>query len=128
MKKLFYVKCLLLIIVLSIFSATGSHSSSLKASSKKFGSCSAAYNLYASKNYTSITLTWRGSVPNYSYGGYYNYKDVNGYSRSQNFGASTGGTQVTISVPSSTYSITFKVNTICSDGTTTESAPGSFYF
>lgn len=113
---------------MSSFSATGSHSSSLKASSQKFGSCSAAYNLYASKNITSITLTWKGYVSNYSYGGYYNYKDGNGYTRSQSFGAPAGGTQVTISVPSSTYSITFRVTSICSDGTTTESAPASFYF
>lgn len=69
MKKLFYAKCILLIIALSSFSVTGSHSSFSKASAKKFGSCAPAGALYAEKNSTLITLRWKGSVSQYSCGG-----------------------------------------------------------
>lgn len=129
MKKLFYVKCILLIIALSSFSTTGSHSSFSKVSSRKF-SCSMASRLTATKNYSQISFNWSGALGStFSCGGYYNYIDPIYGNRTTSF---TGGyvstNNYTINVDPSASSVTFRVTTICPDGSTNTSNPASFTF
>lgn len=128
MKNVFYVACLLILTSLSSFTMKSHHSSSKKVSTKKF-SCAVATNLLATKNYSQITFTWSGSQnSSYSCGGYYNYTDVNG-NKSTNFtGSSVSTNAYTINVPTSTYSVTFRVTTLCADGSTNTSSPASFSF
>lgn len=129
MKKLFYVICLLVITALSSFSTTGYHSSFSKISEKKFGSCPTANGLLAQKNFGTVKLTWSGSGASYNYGGYYNYRTSDGGYGSANFSGSTAGNYANITVPSTTYSLTYQVSTVCTDGSITGSAgPASFNF
>jgi hypothetical protein len=92
--------------------------------------CSATSNLKAQKNYDQLQLNWDPvySVSTYQYGGYYNYYDTYGNQKSGNFGSTTGGTQITITIPPSTYSLTYRVVSNCPDGSTTESLAASFNF
>lgn len=77
----------------------------------------------------TVSLSWTGSGYSYSYGGYYNYKDQYNNLRSANFQGNAGGfTSASITVPASTYSLTYQVTTTCIDGTTATSSSASFYF
>lgn len=129
MKKLIYVTCLLLITALSSFSTTGNHSSFPKLSASKF-SCAVATNLMATKNYSQMTITWSGAPgSSYSCGGYYNYIDPIYGNRTTSFtGGYVSANSYTINVDPSAYSVTFRVTTICPDGSTNTSAPASFSF
>lgn len=96
---------------------------------KKFGSCPAANGLLAQKNFGTVKLTWSGSGASYNYGGYYNYRTSDGGYGSANFSGSTAGNYANITVPSTTYSLTYQVSTVCTDGSITGSAgPASFNF
>lgn len=122
MKKLLYVTCLFLITALSSFSTKSYHSSFSNLSAKKFGTCSAPTNLSAVKNGTSVTLSWTSGPLQHSYGGYYNYRDVYGNQTSANFGGSTSTYPISITVPSTAYSITFTATAYCTDGSYSTSA------
>lgn len=84
------------------------------------GSCAAPTSLQGELNGTNLKLTRNGvsGVTQYSYGGYLNPRGT--------FGGTTGGTQITITVPSGTTSGTFRITSLCSDGSSTTSAPQSF--
>lgn len=99
-----------------------------KSSITNCGSCNSAYSFIAQKNYNQLQLNWQGYVSTYAYGGYYNYYDGYGNPTSANFSGSTGGTQITITIPPSTYSVTFRVTSNCPDGSTTESSPSYTHF
>ncbi len=124
MKKLIYLTCLLLVTALSSFSTTGNHSFS-KLSANKFGTCGAPTNLIATVNGSQLTLKWISvpGVSTFSYGGYYNRT---GTPSVVNFGGTTSGTQITITIQSGFLSGTFRVTSQCSDGTTSESLPKTF--
>jgi hypothetical protein len=86
--------------------------------------CAAPTNLSAVKNGTSIVLSWTSSGGvSWSPGGYYNYTGG-----TSSFGFQTYTYPVSITVPSSTYSITFRVTVTCADGSTATSAPFSKSF
>lgn len=70
-------------------------------------------------------MKWTGAigVTTYSYGGYYNRT---GTPSVVNFGGTTSGTQITITIQSGFLSGTFRVTSQCSDGTTSESLPKNF--
>lgn len=86
--------------------------------------------LTAAKNYNHLQLNWNtvSGVTTFAYGGYYNYYDNYGNPTSGNFGSTTGGTQITITIPPSTYSVTFRVTSNCPDGSTSESSPSYTHF
>ena len=124
MKNLLYLTLLLSITVLFSFSSINKSPSHSKSAEARFGTCSAPTGLGASKNGFTVTLTWTGSSSCHSYGGYYNYNDNMG-SHVSNFGggACTNPGLAYISVPTGTYSITYRVTAICGDGTSSTSAP-----
>jgi hypothetical protein len=128
MKNLLFVTCLLFITGLSNTPKLNDYSIHQKLSINTCGSCSAAYGLGAQKNYNQLQLNWQGYVSTYSYGGYYNYYNSYGNPTSANFSGSTGGTQITLTIPPSTYSLTYRVTSNCSDGSTTESSPFYIHF
>lgn len=81
------------------------------------GTCTVPYNLDASKSGSYITLDWDGDPVTHSYGGYYNYYDDFGNATTQNFGSSTNTWPITMTVPSSTYRITYSATAYCTDST-----------
>lgn len=129
MKNFLFVTCLLFITA-SPFSKTDTPSSFKKLHTAECGSCTPAYNLAAQKNNNQLQLNWNRdpTVTSFDYGGYYNYYDNYGNPTSSSFGATTGGTQITITIPYSTYSVTYRVTSNCPDGSTTASSPYSIHF
>lgn len=85
--------------------------------------------LTATKSYSQISFNWKGAPGStFSCGGYYNYTDALG-NRMASFTRSYVSTNnYTINVPPSTYSVTFRVTTVCPDGTTNTSGPASYTF
>lgn len=115
------------IIFLFSFSSKNAFNTSIK-SVTKLGTCATPYNLSAVKNGSSVTLNWSGDPITHGYGGYYSYYDQYGQPCSQNFGGSTNTWPTSISVPSSTYRITFTVTAYCTDGTYSTSSPVTVNF
>ncbi len=129
MKHLLYVTSLLFLTALQPISKKDSPVAFKKSPSTIIcGSCSPAYGLQAQKNYNQLQLNWHGYVLTYSYGGYYSYYDMYGVVQNGTFSGTTGGTQITITIPSTTFILTYRVTSNCSDGSTTASSPATFNF
>lgn len=130
MKKTLYLPILLVIVTLLAFAAPTKHTGNTKNfEANEKPSCPIPTSLNATKSGSSLNLSWSGSAPSYSYGGYYNYYDASGNPTTSFFGSTTSNTTVTgISIPLSTYSITFSVVSRCSDGSSGQSAPFSKTF
>jgi len=110
---------LFLTVTIFSFSTTIHNSVSSATFIKKTGTCAEPTNLIGTLNGTSLTLSWDGpSGVTFSYGGT--------LSPNGSFSGTTSTSPVTISVPSGTTGGTFRVNSLCSDGTTSISAPKNF--
>jgi hypothetical protein len=128
MKNFLFVTCLLFITGAQPFSKTDSSSSFKSLHSTECGSCSAPYQLTAVKNSNYLQLNWQGTVISYTYGGYYSYYDEHGNLATGHFSGTIGGKQKTITIPSSTFILTYRVISNCDDGSITESLPATFNF
>ncbi len=120
MKNLIYLVFLLLTVTIFSFSTIINTSYSSATSIKKTGTCPAPTGLVGTLSGTSLTLDWSPSsgVTGYSYGGT--------LSPNGSFNGTTTNTTVTITVPSGTTGGTFRVNALCSDGTSSVSDPRNF--
>lgn len=94
------------------------NAASAKDDFETFGSCPAPIKLKAVLNGTNLTLTWEGPLSQYNYGGYLNPTGT--------FSGTTGGNQITITVPAGTTGGTFRVTNLCGDGSFSVSPPASF--
>ena len=123
MKKIIYFSSLFAALFLFSFS-----NEKINVSVKKSGTCATPTSLSAVKNGGTITLSWTSDPNTHNYGGYYNYINGSGQPVAQSFSGTTNTWPVGISVPSSTYKITYTATDVCPDGSYSTSGPASFNF